>query len=73
MMIQLLGIVAFVGFFVVYGLWVEGDKAERRRNGLPRRKYGVGVFDADVTSHTYTHKMGDSYYSTTYTRHQQDE
>ena len=72
-MFMFVGTAFFVVFVIVYGAWTQHDKAERRRKGLPRRNYGVGIFNADVTSHTYTHKVGNSYYSTTYTYPDDDD
>lgn len=71
-MAGLLGDVIFIAVVVGYCAWAEHDKAARRQEGLPRRSYGVGILDADITSQTYTHKVGDNYYSTTYTHHHDD-
>lgn len=71
-MVGIFGVIFFVVVVVAYGVWAEHDKAARRSEGRPRRSYGVGIFDADVTSQTYTHKVGDNYYSTTYTHHHDD-
>lgn len=58
--------VAFAVFMTIYIAWAEHDKRKRKQQGMPRRKYGCGIVDADISNITITHKVGDTYYSTTF-------